>query len=454
MDLIQTARQLHESICAAIRIQRRAMRDVALGLAEMRARKLYKQLGYASLFEYGDQALGFRDGKTSQLATLGDRLPDLPNLDKAMVLGAVGWTTARTIARVATPETEDAWLNKALNVPGHELEELASDALPGAPPPETDDNMDPYRKVWVKMRLDVLDADLLLRALSSMRQKHGDLSASQMMMLMAERELYDDDDSQTDQASADHNPRDLGENAFAIHHRIIEHRCPECDKAWVETRAGRYELEPEEREHIEDDAEIVHADDSSGKPGHVTRTIAPAIRRAVLLRDQGTCQIPGCNSHKFLELHHIKHLSRGGTHDPENLVCLCWSHHSMCHRDLIQLERAPDGSLVVKRGEGEALGIILSIWRDSAEIDHSYLDEFDGPPGKWGCIQGYFGNTIAREARDQKDERTFVPPPQKHERAFVRKRAPRVKYPRGKMSFVYGDDQRPAPFWMEKPIRC
>ena len=454
MDLIQTARQLHESICAAVRIQRRAMREVALGLAEMRARKLYKELGYASLSEYGDRALGFRDGKTSQLATLGDRLPNLPALDQAMVLGAVGWTTARTIARVATPETVGAWLDRALNVSGRELEELASDALPGAPPPDPDDDMDPYRKVWVKMRLDVLDADLLLRALSSMRQRHGDLSASQMMMLMAERELYGDDDHQPDQASPDHPPRDLGENAFAINHRIIEHRCPDCDKAWVETQAGEYELDEGERAHIEEDAEIVHADPSSDKHGHVTRTIPPAIRRAVLLRDHGTCQIPGCNSHKFLELHHIEHRAHGGTHDPSNLTCLCWSHHSMAHRDLIQLNRRPDGTLHVQRGQGDALGIILSIWRDRAEIDHAYLDEFDGPPGKWQCIQGYFGKEVAQEAKDRKDERTFVPPPPEDERTFVRPRAPKLRYPRGKMSFVYGDDQRPAPFWEGKPIRC
>jgi len=451
MDLRIQARKLHENLCTAIRLERRCMRDIALGLSEMRRKKLYKELGYASLAEYGEQSLNFRDGKTTQLATLGDRLALLPHLDTAMVLGAVGWTTARTIARVATPDTEDAWITRAMATSSRDLEDLVSDAQPGDPPGDPDDDdMDPYRKVWINACLDVLDADLLMRAFSTMRQKWGDISASQMLMLMAERELYAEDDEQSETEPS----KDLGENAFSINHRIIEHRCPDCDKAWVETPAGTHELDRTEREHIEEDAEVVHAADSSGKSGHITRTIPPATRRAVLVRDHGTCQVPGCKSRSHLELHHIRFRSNGGTHDPDNLTTLCWAHHSMVHKDVIRLDRKDDGTLDIQRGEGEPLGIILSIWRDRAEVDHNYLDEFDSDPGKWCCIQGYFGKEVAQEARERKDEHTFVPPRPKDEHAFVRRRAPNLRYPRGKMAFKYGDDQRPAPFWMEKPIRC
>jgi 5-methylcytosine-specific restriction endonuclease McrA len=451
MDLTEQARKLHENLAAAVRLKRRCMRDIAVGLAEMRGKKLYRELGYASLAEYGEQALGFRDGKTGQLATLGDRLAHLPELDGAMAAGAIGWTTARTIARVATPETEEAWITRAMQVSSRELEDLACDARTGDPPRDPDDDMDPYRNVWITACMDVLAADLLMRAFASMRHRWGDISSSQMLMLMAEREL--DDGAEQSQGDSDPRLRESpGENDYALHHRVIEHRCPECDKAWVDTDAGKYELDRAEREHIEEDAEIVHADADSGKAGHVTRTIPPAVRRAVLVRDQGKCQVPGCRSRRHLEIHHLEYRSAGGTHHPDNLTTLCWTHHSMVHKDTLRLERGVDGHLRVKRRDDDPLGIILSIWRDRAEIDHDYLDEFDDGPGGWGCIEGYWGKELAKEAREHKDERTFVPPVQEDEHVFVRKRAPSLRYPRGKLVFRYGDDQRPAPFWMERGI--
>ena len=55
--------------------------------------------------------------------------------------------------------------------------------------------------------------------------------------------------------------------------------------------------------------------------------IPPAIRSAVLHRDQGVCQIDGCRSRYRLQPHHIRPRSRGGDHDTANLVTLCWYHH-------------------------------------------------------------------------------------------------------------------------------
>ncbi len=48
------------------------------------------------------------------------------------------------------------------------------------------------------------------------------------------------------------------------------------------------------------------------KAGHVSRTIPPAVRRAVLVRDDGKCQVPGCRNHRYLDLHHIEHRQHGG----------------------------------------------------------------------------------------------------------------------------------------------
>ncbi len=55
--------------------------------------------------------------------------------------------------------------------------------------------------------------------------------------------------------------------------------------------------------------------------------IRPAVRSYVLWRDQGQCSIEGCRSRYRLQPHHIHQRAYGGSHDPDNLISLCWYHH-------------------------------------------------------------------------------------------------------------------------------
>jgi hypothetical protein len=49
-------------------------------------------------------------------------------------------------------------------------------------------------------------------------------------------------------------------------------------------------------------------------------------RDYVFFRD-GACTADGCTSRYRLEPHHIRHQSRGGSHEPDGLTLLCWFHH-------------------------------------------------------------------------------------------------------------------------------
>ena len=217
-----------------------------------------------------------------------------------------------------------------------------------------------------------------------------------------------------------------GENAFRVNYRIIAHRCPCCEKTWAETRGGRFELTRASRERVECDCEEVAGDESAGTPGHVTRSIPPATRRAVLVRDGGHCQVPGCRRHRYLDLHHILPRSKGGGHAAANLVTVCSTHHELLHRDVVRVTCGEDGKLNWERGGGEPLGIILALDGDRAEIDHGYLSEFDGPPGSW-CL-------IDHPRAEPEDEHVFRthdgPQPS--------------RFPRGRTSFIIGDEERMA----------
>ena len=73
------------------------------------------------------------------------------------------------------------------------------------------------------------------------------------------------------------------------------------------------------------------ADDSAHDLGRKTRTIPPALRRALEARDRG-CRFPGCGL-RFTDAHHVRHWADGGETRLENLVLLCRFHHRLVHEE-------------------------------------------------------------------------------------------------------------------------
>ena len=79
--------------------------------------------------------------------------------------------------------------------------------------------------------------------------------------------------------------------------------------------------------------------------GRATRTVSPAQRAALVVRDGG-CAFPGCDRPEgWCEAHHLRHWAHGGPTDLGNLALLCWAHHRAVHEGGWQLRRDPDGRL-------------------------------------------------------------------------------------------------------------
>jgi len=87
--------------------------------------------------------------------------------------------------------------------------------------------------------------------------------------------------------------------------------------------------------------------------GARTRTIPPALRRALQHRDR-TCRFPGCNA-RFGQGHHLRHWAQGGPTTLANLALLCRRHHRSVHEEGYQVEREADGTLQFRRPDGRAL---------------------------------------------------------------------------------------------------
>jgi len=68
-----------------------------------------------------------------------------------------------------------------------------------------------------------------------------------------------------------------------------------------------------------------------GSARAAARGIPACVRKAVWAKAQGRCQHPECSSKHFLQIHHVRAFSEGGTHAIENLKLLCHAHHARGH---------------------------------------------------------------------------------------------------------------------------
>jgi 5-methylcytosine-specific restriction endonuclease McrA len=87
--------------------------------------------------------------------------------------------------------------------------------------------------------------------------------------------------------------------------------------------------------------------------GARTRTIPPALRRALHARDR-SCRFPGCGL-PFGQGHHLRHWAHGGPTTLSNLALLCRRHHRAVHEEGFTIEREADGTLRFRRPDGGPL---------------------------------------------------------------------------------------------------
>jgi 5-methylcytosine-specific restriction endonuclease McrA len=105
-----------------------------------------------------------------------------------------------------------------------------------------------------------------------------------------------------------------------------------------------------------DASRVVMRHDDSGRLveiGARTRTIPPALRRALHHRDR-SCRFPGCGV-RFGQGHHLRHWAHGGPTTLSNLALLCRRHHRAVHEEGYQVARGPDGALRFRRPDGRPL---------------------------------------------------------------------------------------------------
>lgn len=107
-------------------------------------------------------------------------------------------------------------------------------------------------------------------------------------------------------------------------------------------------VEPETARKVACDSDVLAAllDDHRDvlALGRTRRLVSRSLRRALMIRDRGCCQFPGCHRTRHLKAHHVRHWADGGPTDLDNLMLLCQFHHTVVH----------EGGMIVQRSDAPA----------------------------------------------------------------------------------------------------
>jgi hypothetical protein len=127
-------------------------------------------------------------------------------------------------------------------------------------------------------------------------------------------------------------------------------------------------IPPETARRLSCDARIVSILEKDGEPlkmGRMTRTTTVAQRRALEARD-GCCVFPGCRNKAYTDGHHIDHWTRDhGETNVDRMALLCWIHHRLMHEGGFTMDRKEDGRFVFYRPDGTEVPEVRSL--DPAE---------------------------------------------------------------------------------------
>jgi hypothetical protein len=344
-------RAAHEALTRLAR--QRAGLDFEEGtwlLAAQRA-GVHARLGYGSFFEYIERLFGYSPRLTHDKLRVAAALEGLPQLAQALREGAATWSSMRELTRVATPETERAWLGAASGQTAHQVERLVSGRragdLPGAPKTAGAERHVLRFEVSGEVLATFREALTKLR-----REANGSLDDDAALLLMARHVLG--------------GPVDEGRASYQVAITV----CEACQRATQTGRGEAVEVTAEVAAMARCDAQILpragvgqaeHAHMGQAELSHkATQTVPPAARRAVLRRDQRRCQVPGCRHATFVDVHHIQPREEGGGHEPENLLTLCSAHHRACHRAALSIEGRAPAALRFRHADGTEYGAALS----------------------------------------------------------------------------------------------
>jgi hypothetical protein len=358
---------------------------------------VHVHVGCGSFSEYIERLFGYKPRTTQEKLRVAEALEALPNTARELESGVLSWCAARELTRVAAADTERAWLDAARGKTIRQLEQLVANRSPGDGPTTPPRDV-PRPRV---LRFDVAPETFALfrEAMQQVRRAAGEAWDDDSVLLSMARHVLG-------------GPGGEGRSSYQVSLTVCE-ACSsgaqlaggelvpvgdavvamaECDAQLLGQLLPRAANQNASKADAADGAAGPCGDDSGpcrrgdahvgaagdrdvdvdveptvdaparaaklGVPAHprAKQNVPPAVRRAVLARDQHRCRVPGCTHATFVDVHHVRPRAEGGGHKPDNLITVCSAHHRASHRGELIIKREDSGVLSFRHADGTDYG--------------------------------------------------------------------------------------------------
>ncbi len=386
LDIVSLSRQeLENNLTQLAAHINAATYQFLLLIAEFERREAWGHEGVKSCAHWLNWKCGISLGAAREKIRVAKALNALPLVSASFAKGELSFSKVRAITRVATPETEDYLLMIAQHGTASHLERLVQGyRRVQRYEEETLEANTQYANRYlsyyhddegclvISARLPAEQGEALVKSIESAREAllterknvpAGTLSEDSKDSELATSETFAAQRADALVLMAEHfhstdiTTRNGGDRCQVVIHvdeQVLKQ--PESNGR-CECEAGP-KIAAQTVRRLACDASLVRVvEDENGEPlsvGRRTRSIPPALRRALQLRDKH-CRFPGCTSRYFLDAHHIKHWADGGETKMDNLVHLCKHHHRVLHEGGFQMKHETSGALSFTTPKGNRI---------------------------------------------------------------------------------------------------
>jgi hypothetical protein len=278
-------------------------------LQKMDEGKAHIDLGFASLYQYSVSALGLSEGTSYNLILVARKSRAVPELKESVQAGEMSLSNARRIAPVLTLENKSEWIEKAKALPQKKLEQELAKVFPREQVQE--------RVVYTSESRADLRINISTELLELAKRAQDLLSQKTKRAVKLEEAL----ETVLNEYVERHDPVKKAE-------RAMKRKSVDGVPCTVDGNGLRLTVA------VNGKTDLARAKFNTRE--RVKRYIPAPLKHQATLQDNGQCtftdpQGKRCNQTRWLEIHHIKLLSKGGRHELANLRTLCAAHHKAEH---------------------------------------------------------------------------------------------------------------------------
>ncbi len=284
---------LHQKAIHLSKEFKRVEADLVDVLQKIDEQKIFRKMGFASLFDYATKGLSLSESVAYGLIAVSRKSREIPELKTAVAQGELSLSQAKRITSVLTKENAPELIEKAKTMSQREIEKVVATLNP---------------KASVGDRTRFISADRI-ELKTSLREE----------CMRKIRRIQDLESQKTKKAC------DLEATLEAMADFYLERQDPVMKSERILKKPSLRKVERK-----------VECKTEGGAVSPKRLRFTNEIKHRIHQRDQTQCTHVDslgrrCSNKRWVEIHHIIPVSEGGDNSPENLTTLCHAHHRMTH---------------------------------------------------------------------------------------------------------------------------